>query len=108
MTIKKVVSKETAKKNLSVSRGNSRNGFTVEKEGVPLDHSTKQVGKSYTSKSIGMSKGATLNMGEYESLRVDCWLTDEVREGETPQEALRRLEAILDEVLEEVALSAKE
>lgn len=108
MAVKKVASKDAAKKNLSVSRGNARNGYVTEKEGVPLDHVVKQSGKSYTAKSIGMSKGATLNMGEYESLRVDCWLTDVVDEGETPQEALRRIEAILDEVLEEVALSAKE
>lgn len=48
-----------------------------------------------------MSKGITKNMDNYESLRVDVWLTDEVAEGETVEQAYNRISALLTEVLEE-------
>ena len=44
-------------------------------------------------------------MENYESLRVDCWLSDTVREDETVKEAFARVEAIIDEVLEESVLA---
>ena len=52
---------------------------------------------------VGMSKGATINMGNYESLRVDAWLTDEAQEDETVEQAFERVENILDSVLEPYA-----
>ena len=47
-----------------------------------------------------MSKGITKNMQNYESLRLDVWYSDVVRKGETPQDALQRVEAVIDTVLE--------
>jgi hypothetical protein len=104
--------KAEAVQNTTITRGSKRNGYETVKEGVPLDHDTKhKTAKnpvSFEGQQFGMSKGCTLNMGEYESLRVDCWLSDTVRENETVREAFTRVEAVLDEVLEEVALNAKE
>lgn len=81
----------------------SRNKSTV-KEGIPNDHSVKH-GVPIQSRTVGMSKGVTRNMGDYESLRVDVWLTDYVQDNETYQEALSRVEGIIDEVLEDAVLS---
>ena len=98
--------KETAEENTTIKKGNNSKGYETIKNGVPLDHDTKQsVKKPYSGKPVGMSKGITKNMDNYESLRVDCWLTDEVREDETVSEAFARVSDVLDLVLEEAVLS---
>ena len=101
-----------ARENTTISRGNKRDGYSTVKAGKPLDHEVKQSSAknrndTYVGQTFGMSKGCTLNMENYESMRVDCWLSDVVREGETVQEAFARVESIIDEVLEESALTMK-
>ena len=101
-----------ARENTTISRGNRRDGYSTVKAGKPLDHEVKQStakkrNDTYVGQTFGMSKGCTLNMENYESMRVDCWLSDVVREGETVQEAFARVESIIDEVLEESALTMK-
>lgn len=102
--------RESARENTTIQKGNSRNGFETLKKGKPLDHETKQkTAKSkdsfFVGQTFGVSKGITKNMDNYESLRVDCWLSDVVHEGETIREAFARVEAIVDEVLEESVLA---
>ena len=67
------------------------------KSGQPVDNNVKQK----HSRVVGMSKGVTKNMDNYESLRIDVWLSDEIAENETPAEALQRIEAFIDKALEE-------
>ena len=104
--------KEQARDNITVTRGNNRDGHKTVKTGKPLDHEVKQSTaknkNDYVGQTFGMSKGCTLNMENYESMRVDCWLSDVVREGETVQEAFARVESIIDEVLEESALTMRD
>lgn len=95
--------KQKAEANTTVSKKVGRDTPTVVKQGVPLDHSTKHY--PYEKAQFGMSKGITKNMDNYESLRVDVWLTSEVQEGESIKEAYTRVEQIIDEVLEEAVLS---
>ena len=97
--VKRHTLKKQAEENLSVKRNKK-----VEKEGVPLDHASKH-GVPIQTRSVGMNKGITRNMGDFESLRVDVWLTDFVADDETSQEALARVEEIIDETLEEAVLS---
>ena len=104
--------KAQARENTTITRGSKRDGLNSVKVGKPLDHEVKQsTAKSkndlYVGQTFGMSKGCTLNMENYESMRVDCWLSDVVHEGETVQEAFARVESIIDEVLEESALTIK-
>lgn len=99
-----------ARENTTITRGSKRDGMTTVKSGKPLDHEVKQsTAKTkndlYVGQTFGISKGVTKNMDNYESLRVDCWLSDVVREGETVQEAFARVESIVDEVLEESVLA---
>ena len=99
-----------ARENTTITRGSKSEGVSTIKAGKPLDHETKQTtAKSknslYTGQTFGISKGVTKNMDNYESLRVDCWLSDTVREDETVQEAFARVESIIDEVLEESVLA---
>lgn len=104
--------KERAVENTTISRGNKRDGYTTVVAGKPLDHEVKQStakkkNDTYVGQTFGMSKGCTLNMENYESMRVDCWLSDVVHEGETVQEAFARVESIIDDVLGESALNMK-
>ena len=106
--------RDSAVANTTIQRGTSCNGYGTVKKGRPLDHEVKQTTAknnttvdSFVGQTFGMSKGCTLNMENYESMRVDCWLSDVVREGETVQEAFARVESIIDEVLEESALTMK-
>lgn len=83
--------KKTAKANTRITQG-TKNNQKVIKEGVPVDHSPKHIKKPLDpTKIAGVNIGVTKNMGEYESLRVDCWLTDEVSDNETHEEAIKRL-----------------
>lgn len=92
---RKVVNKtleEVAQENTSATRGTKANPRVV-KEGVPLNHSNiHNINK--TQRTVGVNIGITKNMGDFESLRVDCWLTDEILEGETQSDALARVGAI--------------
>lgn len=72
---------------------------TVVKEGTPLDHTPTHNINKQSSRTVGVNVGVTKNMGDYESLRVDCWLTDDVLEGETHTQALERVTAIAIESL---------
>lgn len=99
-----------ARENTTITRGSKREGISTIKAGKPLDHEVKQTTAKkkndlFVGQTFGISKGVTKNMDNYESLRVDCWLSDVVREGETVQEAFARVESIIDEVLEESVLA---
>lgn len=85
---------ERAKENVNVTKGTSKNQEKI-KEGVPLEHHVKQDGV----RVVGVNIGITKNMDNYESLRVDCWLTDTIQEGETPEQAYERVLGIVDKVL---------
>ena len=79
--------KERAKRNTQVSKGISKNQ-NILKEGIPNDHSNKHFSEVPT---VGLSVGTTLNMGDYESLRVDTWISDKVSDNETFEQAYKRL-----------------
>jgi predicted proteasome-type protease len=68
--------KEELKANTTVKRGE-----TVLQQGTPLDHSTKHAVPEISSKPrAGLSVGVTLNMGDFQSLRVDCWYSAEIED----------------------------
>ena len=87
--------KEQADKNTTVVQKKAKEPEKVVKQGTNKDHAPKhnmdQGQPDHNPQTVGISFGITKNMGDYESLRVDCWLTDTVQEGETHQEELVRL-----------------
>lgn len=74
------------------------------KNGVPLDHSVKHDPK-ISGTTIGMSKGITKNMENYESLRIEVWLSDTIKSDETPEQALVRIESFIDKALEDALIN---
>ena len=101
-SLKKSLS-EKAVENATVTKGTSKNQEVI-KEGVPNDHARKHLEQAPT---VGVSIGTTLNMGDYESLRVDVWLTDNVLETETVQCAYQRIVKIADSTLQEIVSQYK-
>lgn len=95
---------DRASKNISVSHKTS-SGTEVIKAGQPLDHTVKHI--PYANTQFGMSLGSTINMDNYESLRVDVWLTDSVQEGETISEAYTRVQDVLEKQIETVVAQYK-
>ena len=89
---------DKVKENVSIERKVGSNEPFEKKQGKPLDMTQKTQPNSRAI--VGMSKGITKNMGDYESLRVDVWLSDEVQEKETPEEAVKRIESFIDKALE--------
>lgn len=94
---------ETAEENLTTTKKTS-DGIKTLKQGVPCDHSQKHDPKS--GAIVGMSKGVTKNMDNYESFRADVWLSDTVKDGETPEEAVARIEAFIDSTLEQAVINS--
>lgn len=97
-SLKKSLRKE-AEENTTVTKGTANNRTTL-KEGKPNEHSRKHLDGDVPV--VGVSIGTTLNMGDYESLRVDVWLTDKVHSKETPQQAYERVVSVVDETLQSI------
>lgn len=102
---KSIVNKETenlrkqAEEHTQIVHKTPETGETVVKKGEPLEHSNKHFGVN----TIGLSKGLTKNMDNYESLRVDCWLSKEIKPEDNVQEELDKLSDIIEErIIEEV------
>lgn len=100
MALKKKSLKEIASENTQVTKGTSNNQEVL-KEGTPNDHSIKHL----STKIVGASIGITKNMENYESLRVDCWLTDTVKENETVEQAYERILGIIDKTMQDTVNS---
>lgn len=84
---------QKAKSNLNVATKSK----TV-KKGKLVD-STDKIPKS-NSRVVGVSKGVTLNMGDYESMRIDVWASDFIKDNETISQAETRIAREIDALLE--------
>ena len=105
MALKKKKSlKEIASDNTQVTKGTSKNQEVL-KERIPNDHSVKHL---TNDRVVGVSLGITRNMGDYQSLRVDCWLTDTVGDNETVEQAYERIIGKVDKVLQDTVNSYSE
>lgn len=102
-SLKKSLS-ERAEENATVTKGTSKKQEVL-KEGKPNDHSRKHLDGNVPV--VGINIGTTLNMGDYESLRVDVWLTDSVNKDETVQQAYERVVSVVDETLQSIVSQYK-
>lgn len=99
------IKKKKAEENTTVVKKKYGEPDQVLQQGVPNDHHRKQECETTT---VGVNLGVTKNMDNYESLRVDCWLTDVVAEDETIEEAYERVLEIVGETLEKTVISSVE
>ena len=91
--------KTQAEENAQVTKGTSKNQEVL-KNGVPNDHSRRLDNSGNTV--VGVSIGSTLNMGDYQSLRTDVWLSDTVNDGETVEQAYERVTKVVNDTLQEI------
>lgn len=104
MTLKKKSIKKTLDANTTVKKKVGKEPEEILKEGeLPT-----KINKSKETESVGMSIGVTLNLGDFQSLRIDCWATENLTEGETKEEKLINLTEVLKEHLEYVANEMQE
>lgn len=80
----------TSKTHIKATKGSKTKSTTLKDE-EPLDHTTQHNLNKQSTRTVGVNIGVTKNMGDFESLRVDCWMNDDIHEGETPQQAINRL-----------------
>lgn len=93
---------DKAVKNTTITKSKPKEEPEVLKEGTPLEH-TNIHNISKSPRTVGVNIGVTKNMSNYESLRADCWLTDEVQDGETHEEAIQRIfEIAQDQITKQV------
>ena len=103
MALKKKLS-QTAKENATITKGTSKEPVTI-KAGIPNEHSKKHLTEAPV---VGASIGTTLNMGDFQSLRVDVWLTDNVQSNETVEQAYGRVVATIDKTLQDIVSQYKD
>ena len=83
--------------------GTDRDGSPKEvvvKEGVPVEHSEKH----FSRPCMGMNKGVTVNMGDFQSLRVDVWISLPLSDNPTRKEISQthaQLADYIDRILDE-------
>lgn len=93
--------KEQVAENTTATKSLGRESEVI-KEGTPLEHS-KMHNINKSSRTVGVNVGSTINMGDFQSLRIDCWVTDELLENETHTEALQRITEVATEHLRYMA-----
>ena len=103
--------KAKAVQNTNIVKRNGKQETKV-KQGLPVNHSEKHTTLPSSAavenrRIVGVNIGTTINMGDYESLRVDCWLTDFVGEKETYEKAFARVTEIATKQVEETVTSLK-
>ncbi len=91
--------KKEIKKNVHITKGNSKEQKVL-KEGKPVSISEKI--NPHSPVIIGLNKGVTKNMDNFESLRIDVWFSTPLAKGVDPKDGYSEISDIIDDVLEEM------
>lgn len=97
MKVKRSDLKSKAKLNVNVTKKSSGNEEVLKKGNV-VDIANKNV--PHGTSIVGMSKGITKNMDNYESLRIDVWIAVPT-EDDDYSDKFEEISSLLDEVLDE-------
>lgn len=86
-----------------------KNGVEV-KRGIPTVKRKHDDGKVLDVKkdSVGVSIGSTLNMGDFQSLKVEVWHSSFVEQNESVEEAFNRVTNIVTDTLQKIVNDFKE
>ena len=83
----------------SVKKIDSDGGEEEKVKGVVPDNSSKV---HTPNDNVGCSLGLTINLGNYESLRIDVWGAAKIEKGETRGEAIENLAEELADTLKKL------
>ena len=94
--------KKQAEETTTILDGSPKMGYITRKEGVQLTQNDKTKPSLGTVNTVGVSVGTTVNLGNFESYRIDCWATTEILAGETAKQAIEKVQKVLDNHVYEV------
>lgn len=100
MAVKKI-NKKTVKENTTIVKNKGRKDEKIIKEGK--EQPNKAEPKHLNANTVGVSIGVTLNLGDFQSLRIDCWGQQELESIDDREETLVELTDTLREHLTYVA-----
>jgi hypothetical protein len=84
-----------------VTLTNNKTHEVVHEHGLPVESESKTVPISEGTTAVGLCKGVTLSMGNYQSARIDCWITSPCKENDrSKQDMLSHNSALIDEQIE--------
>lgn len=103
MAIKKVDKRLSA--NTTIKKKVGREPEEVIQEGAELP---RKVNKPFSNNTVGVNIGVTINLGDFQSLRIDCWASEDVKEEQDKQKVLLELTNMVQEHIEYVANKMQE
>lgn len=103
MAIKKVSKK--LDKNTTIKKKVGREPEEVIQEGAELP---RKVNKPFSNNTVGLNIGVTINLGDFQSLRIDCWASEDVKEGQDKQAVLLELTSMVQDHINYVASEMQE
>ena len=80
-----MANKKVVKENTTVKKKVGKDPEQVLQEGEPIPP------RFSTANQVGLNVGVTINLGEFQSLRIDCRISEEVKEGDNRQEIFNSL-----------------
>jgi hypothetical protein len=85
-----------------VEKSNYGTKETIKEKGTESENDVNPAGALPEGKStVGLSKGITINLGNYESARINCWISRTVNEDEkSVMDALADISTMIDEQIE--------
>lgn len=99
--ISKKTKQDIKEKNTTIVKNKGRQDEEIIKEGV--ESPIKATHKNTSLNTVGLSIGVTLNLGDFQSLRIDCWGQQEVESPDDREETLLELTEVLQEHITYVA-----
>lgn len=88
MTIKKKLNKQT-----TIKKQTGKEVEVIQES----EESPRKVNKPLASNVVGLNVGVTINLGDFQSLRIDCWASEELQPGEDKVDKLVELTELIKE-----------
>jgi hypothetical protein len=98
----KIKGSKSVKSHVIIEEGSGGSKKTIYEKGEPLEQRDKinPIGTLPVGRSlVGLSKGVTFNLGNYQSARIDCWISSTCEE-DACEEELQEISEMIDEQLE--------
>lgn len=107
LPLKKQVSEKSVdhpevKKAVTIEKSNYGVKETIAEKGTQEEPEASSANRVPVGKAeVGLSKGITINLGNYESARINCWITRIVNDDDTEMmNSLAELSGLIDEQIQ--------
>lgn len=104
MALKKKVTKKALDENTTIKKKVGRDPEEVIQEGT----SPRKINKTTSNNVVGLNIGVTINLGDFQSLRIDCWASEEIALEDDKQAKLLELTEVVRDHINYVAQEMQE